>query len=209
MAPSESDHGDKRGSMAFLRSITRPEVAPLVIGEGVYLRGPTMGDYGEWAELRTRSRAYLTPWEPTWPPDDLTRAAFRRRLRRYMRDVREDLAYPFFVFREGDDALVGGMTISNVHRGVQQSCTLGYWAGEIYSGNGYTTAAVRALACFIFDELQLHRIQAACLPENERSQAVLTKCGFTNEGIARGYLRINGAWRDHVVFGLLTGDTRL
>ena len=145
--------------MAFLRSITRPEVAPLVMGDGVYLRGPTMGDYSEWAELRTRSRAYLTPWEPTWPPDDLTRAAFRRRLRRYMRDVREDLAYPFFVFREDDDALVGGMTISNVHRGVQQSCTLGYWAGEIYSGNGYTTAAVRALACFIFDELQLHRIQ--------------------------------------------------
>lgn len=113
-----------------------------------------------------------------------------------------------FVFREEDDALVGGMTVSNIHRGVQKSCTLGYWAGEIYSGNGYTTEAVRALSSFIFDELQLHRIQAACLPENERSQAVLRKCGFTQEGIARGYLRINGAWRDHVVFGLLTGDPR-
>ncbi|MEQ9144115.1 MAG: GNAT family protein [Parvibaculaceae bacterium] len=195
--------------MAFLRSMTRAEVAPLVLGERVYLRGPTMGDYAEWAELRARSRTFLTPWEPTWPPDDLTRAAFRRRLRRYMRDVREDLAYPFFVFREEDDALVGGVTISNIHRGVQQSCTLGYWAGEIYAGNGYTTAAVRALVPFIFEELKLHRILAACLPENERSQAVLRKCGFRQEGIARGYLRINGAWRDHVVFALLIDDPRL
>lgn len=195
--------------MAFLRSMTRAEVAPLVLGERVYLRGPTMGDYAEWAELRARSRTFLTPWEPTWPPDDLTRAAFRRRLRRYMRDVREDLAYPFFVFREEDDALVGGVTISNIHRGVQQSCTLGYWAGEIYAGNGYTTTAVRALVPFIFEELKLHRILAACLPENERSQAVLRKCGFREEGIARGYLRINGAWRDHVVFALLIDDPRL
>lgn len=188
--------------------MTRPEIAPLVIGEGVYLRGPTMGDFPEWAELRARSRTFLTPWEPTWPPDDLTRAAFRRRLRRYMRDVRDDLAYPFFIYRDEDDALVGGVTISNVHRGVQQSCTLGYWAGESFAGNGYITSAVRAIAPFAFDELRMHRIQAACLPENTRSQAVLRKCGFTQEGIARGFLRINGAWQDHVVFALLVNDPR-
>jgi len=194
--------------MAFLRSMTRPEIAPLVLGEGVYLRGPTMGDFSEWADLRARSRSFLTPWEPTWPVDDLTRPAFRRRLRRYMRDVREDLAYPFFVFRNEDDALVGGVTISNVHRGVQQSCTLGYWAGETFAGNGYTTSAVRAVIPFVFDELHMHRVQAACLLDNERSQAVLHKCGFHQEGIARGFLRIDGAWQDHVVFALLIGDPR-
>lgn len=194
--------------MAFLRSMTRPEVAPLVLGDGVYLRGPTMSDYAEWAELRARSRTFLTPWEPTWPADDLTRASFRRRLRRYMRDVRDDLAYPFFVFRAEDDALVGGVTISNVHRGVQQSCTLGYWAGETFAGNGYTTAAVNAVVPFVFEELRMHRIQAACLVDNVRSQAVLRKCGFAEEGLARGYLRINGAWQDHVVFALLIGDAR-
>ena len=194
--------------MAFLRSMTRPEVAPLVLGDGVYLRGPTMSDYAEWAELRARSRTFLTPWEPTWPADDLTRASFRRRLRRYMRDVRDDLAYPFFVFRAEDDALVGGVTISNVHRGVQQSCTLRYWAGETFAGNGYTTAAVNAVVPFVFEELRMHRIQAACLVDNVRSQAVLRKCGFAEEGLARGYLRINGAWQDHVVFALLIGDAR-
>ena len=194
--------------MAFLRSITKPDTAPLILGEGVYLRTPQPGDYSAWAELRENSRDFLTPWEPTWAQDDLTRTAFRRRLRRYMREIREDHAYPFFIFREQDEALVGGCTLSGVQRGVQQSCTLGYWAGEKYAGQGYVTAAVRALVPYVFEELKLHRLQAACLPENERSRAVLRKCGFTEEGHARGYLRINGMWRDHVVFAILRDDPR-
>lgn len=194
--------------MAFLRSITKPEIAPLVLGEGVYLRTPQPGDHAAWAALRGDSRDFLTPWEPTWAQDDLTRTAYRRRLRRYMREIREGNAYPFFIFREQDEALVGGCTLSGVQRGVQQSCTLGYWAGEKYAGQGYVTAAVRALIPYVFEELKLHRLQAACLPENERSRAVLRKCGFTEEGHARGYLRINGMWRDHAVFAILRDDPR-
>lgn len=194
--------------MTFLRSISRPDVAPVVAGDGVFLRGPQLGDYAEWATLRERSRSFLTPWEPVWPDDDLTRNAFRRRIRRYMREVKEDHAYPFFIFRNEDGALVGGCTLSSVQRGVQQSCTLGYWAGEIFAGKGYVTGAVRALIPYVFEELRLHRMQAACLPENERSKAVLRKCGFREEGHARGYLKINGMWRDHVVFAILRDDPR-
>jgi ribosomal-protein-alanine N-acetyltransferase len=194
--------------MAFLRSISRPEAAPLILGDGVCLRGPQMGDHAEWAALRERSRAFLTPWEPVWPADDLTRAAFRRRVRRFLRETREDRAYPFFIFRSEDNALVGGCTLSNVQRGVQQSCALGYWAGEPYAGRGYVTRAVRALIPYVFEELRLHRLQAACLPENGRSMAVLRKCGFREEGYARGYLRINGIWRDHIVFAILHDDPR-
>ncbi len=194
--------------MAFLRSISRPEPAPLVIGDGVRLRSPQMGDYEEWAALREKSRAFLTPWEPTWPEDDLSKASYRRRTRRYLREIRADRAYPFFIFREEDGALVGGCTLSNVQRGVQQSCALGYWAGEIHAGRGYVTRAVRALIPYVFEELKLHRLQAACLPENERSKAVLRKCGFREEGYARGYLRINGVWRDHLVFAILRDDPR-
>lgn len=194
--------------MAFLRSMSKPEMAPFVVGDSVYLRGPQMADFAEWAALRERSREFLIPWEPTWPADDLTRTSFRRRLRRYLREVREDRAYPFFIFREEDGALVGGCTLSNVNRGVQQSCTLGYWAGEVYAGKGYVTKAVRALVPYVFEELRLHRLQAACLPENERSKAVLRRCGFREEGYARGYLRINGVWRDHVLFAMLRDDPR-
>ncbi|MBX3446315.1 MAG: GNAT family N-acetyltransferase [Parvibaculaceae bacterium] len=194
--------------MAFLRSISKPDTAPMILGRGLYLRAPQLTDFPQWSELRERSRAFLTPWEPTWGPDDLTKPSFRRRLRRYQREIREDQAYPFFIFREEDDALLGGCTLSGVQRGVQQSCTLGYWAGEDHAGRGHVTAAVRALIPFVFEELKLHRLQAACLPENERSRAVLRKCGFTEEGIARGFLRINGAWRDHVVYAILRDDPR-
>jgi ribosomal-protein-alanine N-acetyltransferase len=194
--------------MAFLRSISKPEVAPLLTGEGVKLRGPLMGDFAEWAALREKSRDFLVPWEPTWPLDDLTRASFRRRIRRYQREVRDDQAYPFFIYREEDGALVGGCTLSNVHRGVQQFCSLGYWAGEPFAGKGYVTRAVRALIPYVFEELKLHRLQAVCLAENERSKAVLRRCGFREEGYARGYLRINGVWRDHLVFAILRDDPR-
>lgn len=195
--------------MAFLRSISKPDTSPLVIGDGVWLRGPQISDHAEWAALREVSREFLTPWEPTWSADELTKASFRRRIRRYQRETREDRAYPFFIFRETDNALVGGCTLSNVNRGVQQFCTLGYWAGAPFAGQGYVTKAVRALIPYVFEELKLHRLQAACMPENERSKAVLRRCGFREEGYARGLLRINGVWRDHVQFAILRDDPRL
>src|SRR3569833_2788014 len=102
--------------MAFLRSISNPDPARLVLGEGVKLRPPVFADFEEWAALRDISREFLVPWAPTWGADDLTKTSFRRRIRRYQREMREDSAYPFFVFREDDGALVGGCTISNVHR---------------------------------------------------------------------------------------------
>lgn len=192
--------------MALLRPISKSEIAPFIYGKGIYLRGPHMSDYAEWSKLREQSQAFLTPWEPTWPADDLTRSAYRRRLRRYTRDVREAAAYPFFIFREDDDALVGGCTLSNIRRGVTQTCSLGYWAGQPYARQGYVGAGVRALIPFVFEGLGLHRLEAACLPSNEPSKQLLVKCGFTQEGYARDYLKINGAWRDHLLFAILSGD---
>src|SRR5690554_4185420 len=107
--------------MAFFRTVNFSEPISSVSGDGVYLRAPQPSDYAEWAELREASRAFLVPWEPTWPADDLTRAAFRRRLRRYSEDQRADLAYPFFLFRQSDHALVGGLTLGNIRRGVAQA----------------------------------------------------------------------------------------
>lgn len=175
-------------------------------GESVYLRAPEARDYQEWSELREASRAFLTPWEPTWALDELSRGSFRYKLRRYAEDARDDKAYAFFVFREDDGALVGGVTLSNVRRGVAQCASMGYWAGESFANRGYITAAVRAVTRFAFEDLDLHRIEAACQPENASSRAVLTKAGFVHEGAAKAYLKINGAWRDHLLFGLVNAE---
>lgn len=167
------------------------------------MRAPHMSDFLDWAELRSVSREFLTPWEPIWPRDDLTKSSFRRRLKRYARDTREDLAYPFFIFDSGNDMIVGGLTLSNVRRGVAQTCSLGYWIGAPYARCGHMAAAVRTIIPHVFKTLQLHRIEAACLPFNEASVGLLKKNGFNEEGYARRYLRINGKWQDHRLFGLI------
>jgi ribosomal-protein-alanine N-acetyltransferase len=191
--------------MAFLRATPSYET-PIIQGDGLYLRNPTLADYSAWAELRAESRTFLTPWEPTWPADDLTRTAYRRRMRRYQSEVRDDRAYPFFVFRQADHALLGGITLSNVARGMTQTATLGYWMGERHANQGYMSKAVRAVAPFAFGALNLHRIEAACLPHNGPSIRLLEKVGFRREGLARGLVCINGRWQDHIVFALLTDD---
>lgn len=188
-------------SMALMRKDN--EGVRRIDGEGVYLRAPELRDYQEWADVREASRNFLTPWEPTWAQDETSRGSYRYKLRRYAEDARDDKAYALFVFREEDDALVGGVTLSNLRRGVAQTASLGYWAGEKYAGKGYTTAAVRAVVRYAFEDLDLHRVEAACQPDNLASRRVLEKAGFTQEGAARAYLKINGAWRDHLLFGIV------
>jgi len=192
----------------FLDSLLRPDLPARLPGQRVYLRPSEPGDWVAWAELRAASREFLTPWEPAWAADELTRASYRRRLRRLMRDARDDLAYAFLMFRRDDDALVGGLTLGNVRRGVTQSCSVGYWVGRPVARQGLMTDGLTAVLPFVFEQLRLHRLEAACLPANAASQGVLKRCGFTQEGYARQYLRINGHWADHLLFALLAEDWR-
>jgi [ribosomal protein S5]-alanine N-acetyltransferase len=189
--------------MALLDWIA-PESGLRIEGDGVRLRPPRASDYAEWRELRAASRAFLQPWEPTWPADDLSRAAYRRRLLAYARDREAGVAYPFFVFRASDEALTGGITLSNVRRGVAQMGSIGYWCGRPFTRQGFTLGAVRALSEFSFRTLALHRLEAACIPENAPSRRLLAKAGFVEEGFAKAYLKINGVWRDNVLFGLVS-----
>lgn len=179
-------------------SATEP---PVLQGDGVRLRLPRWGDYRSWRALREQSRDFLQPWEPSWAPDDLTKLAFRRRLAAYRRELDLGEAYAFFIFRQ-DDALVGSLRLSNVRRGVSQTATLGYWIGEPYKRRGYMSAAVKTVLRFAFGPLGLHRVEAACIPDNHASANLLLKAGFDEEGYAQGYLKINGEWRDHRLFGI-------
>ena len=192
--------------MAFFRTVSFNETTPSITGAGVTLRTPHSGDFAEWVALRETSRNFLIPWEPTWPADDLTRGAFRRRLKRYAEDQRGDLAYAFLIFRSPDNVMVGGLTVANIRRGVAQAGSIGYWIGAAFARKGYMTAALRALVPYGFTTLRLHRLEAACIPENIASVRLLEKTGFKREGYARGYLCINGVWRDHLLFGRVKDD---
>jgi len=190
--------------MAIFSVIGRRDLP--IRADGLYLRASEMRDYVEWAELREKSRSFLTPWEPLWPIDDLTRASFRYRVRRHAEEMARDEAYSFFIFREEDDALLGGLSFGHVRRGVSQAATLGYWMGEPFAGKGYMTRAVRAACAYAFEKRGFHRVEAACLPTNEPSKRLLERVGFKQEGYARSYLNINGQWRDHLLYALLETD---
>ncbi|MGE3872791.1 MAG: GNAT family N-acetyltransferase [Parvibaculaceae bacterium] len=192
--------------MVFLRSPFARDLPPILVQGGIELRVPEMGDYESWAALRLESRAFLTPWEPSWPQDDLTRNAFRSRVKRYIRDIEGDIAYPFFVFHAEDDDLIGAVTLSNIRRGVAQTGSVGYWIGAAFARQGHMTSALAALLPFAFGHLHLHRLEAACIPVNLASIRLLTKSGFRQEGLARKYLKINGRWEDHLLFGRLADD---
>lgn len=191
--------------MALLDWMSEP-AGPVVHGDGVTLRSPHPSDYAAWAALREQSRGYLQPWEPLWPADDLSRAAFRRRLNLYERERSVGNAWPFFIL-DRDEQLTGGITLSNVRRGVAETGTVGYWIGQPHAGRGLATASVRALTGYAFGTLRLHRLEAACVPRNHASRRVLEKAGFRLEGEARAYLKINGVWADHLLFGLLRDET--
>jgi ribosomal-protein-alanine N-acetyltransferase len=196
--------------MALFRLAKPTDPQPALRGDGVMLRPAVPSDYSAWARLREQSRAFLTPWEPTWPEDDLTRAAFRRRLRRQAEDIGRDESFAFLIFDATSEELLGGLTLGGIRRGVAQAATLGYWMGARHAGRGHMTRAVAAAVRFGFATLRLHRIEAACIPDNAASIALLERNGFRREGLARAYLKINNAWRDHVLLALVEGEaTRL
>jgi ribosomal-protein-alanine N-acetyltransferase len=191
--------------VALWRDISLDEI---LVGQGIRLRPPAAEDYEAWAKLRGASRVHTEPWEPAWTTDELSKSAFRRRLARYQADRASGQGFPFFVTRNRDGVLLGACNLNNVRRGVLQSADIGYWIGAPYVRKGHARAAVRRVLAFAFDELGLHRVEAACRPENTASSALLEQVGFQLEGRARAFLNIAGEWRDHDRFSLLSNDPR-
>lgn len=175
--------------------------------ERIVLRLPTHGDFHAWTGLRQSSRDFLTPWEPVWSPDHLSRKSFVNRVYWAARACRGGTALPLFLVRR-DGVLLGAITLDNIRRGPAQSGTIGYWIGQPFKRQGYMREAIGVLVHHAFTALDLSRIEAACLPENAASRGVLEKSGFKYEGVAQSYLQIDGRWRNHVLYANLRGDRR-
>ena len=174
----------------------------------LYLRPPIHADYTPWTVLRRESRGFLTPWEPTWAEDHLSRRAFTNRVYWAARSVTNGTAVPLFLFRRDDDMLLGAITLDNIRRGPAQAGTLGYWVGERHARSGYMSEALAAVVHHAFTRMDLSRLEAACLPENVASRGLLERSGFKYEGVAQSSLQIHGRWRTHVLYAALRGDRR-
>jgi len=185
-----------------------PKVKLRLQTDRLILRLPDQHDYTAWSELRRHSAEFLIPWEPSWSPEHLTRKGFANRVYWAQKSVRDGTAHPLFIERREDGALIGAITLDNIRRGPAQAATVGYWIGEPFARQGYMQEAIEAVVYDAFYRLELSRVEAATLPENKASRALLEKSGFKYEGVAQSYLQINGRWRTHVLFAQLRTDRR-
>ena len=188
--------------MGLLRRKVRIET------ERMTLRLPAHSDFRGWAALREASRDFLTPWDPAWAADSLSRRAFTNRVYWAARAETSGTALPLFLIRRSDGAFLGAVTLDNIRRGPAQAGTLGYWIGDRHARQGYMREALLAVVHHAFTGLDLSRLEAGCLPENTASRGVLEKTGFKYEGVAQSYLQINGRWRNHVLYANLRSDRR-
>jgi len=175
-----------------------------LFGRRVLLRPLKAGDFAAWQEVRRRNVEWLTKWEPQrlpGQPDVVEdKQAFGVRCSARERERQLGTGYGFGVFVDGSFA--GEMNLSSVQRGPFQSCYVGYWMDEARAGQGYTPEALVVAARFAFEDLHLHRIQAAIVPRNTASRRVVEKLDLRNEGTALRYLEINGVWEDHMRFAI-------
>lgn len=194
--------------MLFASASSNAAFNPVLVHEPVMLRAGMVSDYPAWLALREQSRDHLTAWEESWTAEQATLPAFRRRLKSYEREGRRGAGLSLLVFRVVDNVMLGGATLTNIRYGASRSGILGYWIGASHVRQGYGAAAVLALKAHAFERLGLNRLIAACQPGNIASQKLLERSGFSLEGLARDYLRINGVWRDHHIYAVTAADHR-
>ena len=192
--------------MSFLNAYSLKKNLFEITGQKVILRPPQYSDWKAWADEREKNKLYLQPWEPLWSINELERSSFVKRVRMFERLSHNDQAYSFLIFTSDNEDFIGEVNISNVQRGIIQSCTIGYWIAKDCEGKGMMSESLELVKEFIFNELKLHRIEAACLPHNMPSLKVLLKNGFIKEGTARKLLKINDKWQDHTVLSFIIDD---
>ena len=163
-------------------------------------------DYESWRDIRLANREHLQPFEPSWAANALTSAYFASQVRIARKEYDDNEGAMMLMVHLETGAIIGGINLRNIRRGVAQMGTMGYWIAREWGGQGRMSQAVARMVRFGFDVTGLHRIEAACVPENEASAGILLRNGFEEEGFAKAYLRINGQWRDHRLFAIVRPD---
>lgn len=186
------------------RRVPRLETSRLI------LTLPTARDADEVLQYAVKNREHLRPWSPPEAPGAYTIEGAHQRVQGIQRDFQAGRGVAFW-FRKKDSphgAFIGAANLSNIILGAFRACYLGYHLDVDHVGQGYMTEALRAVIRHAFEVLELHRIMANFMPENERSGNVLKGLGFTVEGYARDYLYIGNGFRDHVLSALTNTELK-
>ena len=172
---------------------------------GVTLRPLRRRDAKTLQSLLVSDRTWLSPWEATTPgiryPVDA-----RSLISNLLHQVRHGTGLAFIVEYEG--AIAGQLNVANILHGSVSSGTIGYWIARQYAGQGIMPIAVALAIDYLFDELHLHRVEIDIRPENEASLRIVQKLGLRQEGLKERFIHIDGAWRDHLVFGITNEERK-
>lgn len=189
-----------------LKNIKSKKLYPKLSGDRVCLSVPQLKDYHAWEAVRNSNKQFLEPYEPQWGEDALSKEYFKRRLEKQSKEMEGGRGAFFLIHHIDSNKIIGGININNIQYGAAYFASLGYWLDESCLSKGYMNEAARLAIDYAFKVLKLRRLNAACLPDNERSVSLLLKLGFEEEGFAKNYLQINGKWQDHRLFGLVNQE---
>ncbi|MFD3720261.1 GNAT family N-acetyltransferase [Streptomyces sp. NPDC058674] len=171
-----------------------------MIIDGVEMRALEPGDAAGLADVLTRNRAFMAPFDPYRSEAFYTEAGQLARIETALAERDEGRTVPYVFVEAATGAPVGALNLGAIVLGPLCSGRIGYWVDQAWNGRGLATAGVEEVCRLARDEVGLHRVEAGTLVDNLASQRVLAKAGFEQYGLARRYLHINGAWRDHLLF---------
>ena len=167
-------------------------------GKRITLKSFTPDCAEELLNYYSRNKEHLGYYEPTRDNSFYTIEAQRDILLESYKNLMSGTGIDLGIYK--DDILIGKIKISNIVYGVFKSGIVGYSIDKEYQGRGYMQEALKLVLKYSEEELELHRLEASVLIDNDKSKSVLMKCGFKEIGLNERYLFINGAWRDHITF---------
>ncbi|MBU3093797.1 GNAT family N-acetyltransferase [Clostridium sp. CF011] len=167
-------------------------------GMNIKIHALIPSDAEEVLEFHLRNRKFLRPFEPSRDETFYTLESQKRTLVESYKQFLNGNVVNFGIYK--NNKLIGKIKISNIVMGSFKNAFIGYSMDEKEQSKGYMKESVKLVMKYAFEELELHRIEATTLIDNEKSQRVLSSCGFKELGISEKHLYINGEWRDQMVF---------
>jgi ribosomal-protein-alanine N-acetyltransferase len=177
---------------------------PVLLSDGQWLvRSAGIEDAKMISDYFVANKEHLKPWEPTREPNFYERRNWTQRLIKLTELHNLSLGFYLLVIDASTNTMVGTISFSQLARFPIYSCHVGYSLAYNAMGNGIMTTALKLACDYMFQVQHMHRINAAYMPRNKRSESVLQKNGFVMEGFAKEYILINDRWEDHNLTSLV------
>ncbi|MFV0448807.1 MAG: GNAT family N-acetyltransferase [Vibrio sp.] len=149
------------------------------------------------------NRDHLKPWDPAREEAFFTTEGWQQRLLKLSEVHKLSLGFYLLIIDTESDKMLGTISFSNINRFPIHTCNVGYSLAYSAQGKGIMTRALQIACDYMFTVQNMHRIMAAYIPRNKRSESVLERVGFLHEGHAKDYILIDGKWEDHNLMSLI------